>query len=174
MAIRSEVADADRSFRLCSWRRLSAGAIKRSGSCRDTHTYAGRQTYSNRSRTHGSDAALPECAASDFGVFTFVDVLTHGRIFGIADLYRTVVDVDLGGFPATVVVICVVVLIPLGSANRSDGVGRIDFEGRGTSAHRAQYHGMQIAVQQPDLARRTDAIDEDALVDGDGRGCAKL
>jgi len=146
------------------------------GSSRDADTDAACHAYSKRGRsesTNTADAAAsePECAAPDFGVFALADVLAFRRTGVIAELHGAVLDVEGGSLAATVgalVLIFVVTGVPFGAADRSDGVGRVHFKCGRTAAHRAHDYGTQMAAEQPDLAWRTDTVDEDAVVDRKG------
>src|SRR5260221_8829713 len=106
LLVRSAFAQRRLFFRaLRLFMRLAARTVKGSGSSRDADTGAGCQAQTQRRGTYHSEAgALPEGTASDFGFLTLVNVLADGRIFGIADLNRTVIDSHLSGLPAAVVV----------------------------------------------------------------------
>src|SRR5271167_1065159 len=155
---------------------------ERSGSSRDSDADAACRTYSKRCRSEGTHTAYsatpePECAASDFGVLALADVLAFGRTGVIAELHGAVLDVEGGSLAASLgalVLIFVVAGIPFGTADRSDGVGRVHFKCRRATAHRAHDYRMQVAAEQADLAWRTDSVDEDAVIDGKGRRCAQL
>src|SRR5258707_1021006 len=99
LLVRSAFARRRLFFRaLRLFMRLAARAVKGAGSSRDADTSAGCQAHTQRSETYRSEAsALPEGTASDFGFLTLVNVLAHWRIFGIADLNRTVIDSHLSG-----------------------------------------------------------------------------
>src|SRR5271156_1142010 len=148
---------------------------ERSGSSRDSYADATGSAYSKRGRPESTQRTSnaggtpePECAAPDLGVFTLADVLAFGRTGVIAELDGAILDVEGGSLAASLgalVLIFVVTGIPFGAADCSDGVGRVYFKCRRATAHRAHDYGMQMAADQPDLAWRTNPVDEDAAVD---------
>ncbi len=147
---------------------------------RDTRTDAARQACSERCRTEGAQAARTageESAACDRGVMTGVDVLAFGESSSIADLHRAVLDVDVSELTAIRVSLArlfAVIFSPIGSSNRSDGVGCVNFKRRRTAAHRADDYRAQPAAEQSDLARCTDSVHQHALIYREGCRCAQL
>src|SRR4029077_827050 len=112
--------------------------------------------------------------ACDGRMMTGVDVdRASVGVQRIGDVDCAVLHVDVGELGAVFILVLVarsslfIGGIPFGSADRSDCVGGVNLEGRGAPAHRADYHRMQLAAEQSDLARSADAIDQHAFIDGE-------